>query len=123
MINEAEEYFKFHFGHPVYGYDETLFNREGWEHIVKQHGGCLPIIIKALPEGTVCPVKNALMTVENTDPKCYWLVNYLETLLVQVWYPMTVCTNSFYQKHLIKGYLEETGGIEGLGFKLHDFGF
>ena len=32
------------------------------------------------------------MTVVNTDPKCYWLTNYLETLLVQVWYPMTVAT-------------------------------
>ena len=29
------------------------FNREGWEYIVKQHGGKLPVEIRALPEGTV----------------------------------------------------------------------
>ena len=66
-----------------------------------------------------------LFTCENTDPKCYWLTNYIEvgvcdvgvcayfgrcvcspcpglqTLMVQVWYPMTVCTNSRAQKEII----------------------
>ena len=37
-----------------------------------------------MPEGTVVPVKNVLMTIENTDPECFWLTNFLETLLVQV---------------------------------------
>ena len=41
------------------------------------------------------------MTVENTDPNCYWLVNFVETLLVQVWYPITVATNSREQKKII----------------------
>jgi hypothetical protein len=27
-----------------------------------------------------------------------WLVSYVETLLVQTWYPMTVATNSFHHK-------------------------
>merc|ERR1719182_466616 len=100
------------------------FNREGWEYILKEHGGKLPIIIKAVPEGTTVPNKNVLMTVVNTDPKCYWLTNYLETLLVQVWYPITVATQSREQKKIIAKYLKAQGsGIEGLGFKLHDFGF
>ena len=43
---------------------------EGWEYILKAHGGRLPILIKAAPEGMVVPVKNVLMTVVNTDPKC-----------------------------------------------------
>lgn len=60
------------------------FNREGWEYILNKHGGRLPIKIKAVPEGMTVPNKNVLMTVENTDPKCFWLTNYLETLLVQV---------------------------------------
>lgn len=34
--------------------------------------------IKAVPEGSVIPTKNVLFTVENTDPKCYWLTNYFE---------------------------------------------
>jgi len=44
---------------------------------------CGQVRIKAAPEGLVVPTKNVLVTVENTDPACFWLVNYLETLLVQ----------------------------------------
>ena len=47
------------------------------------------------PEGSIVkiPTSNVLLTIENTDPHaCYWLTNYLETLLVQVWYPSTVAT-------------------------------
>jgi nicotinamide phosphoribosyltransferase len=51
---------------------------------LKKCGGKLPIAIKAVPEGTIVPVKNVLFTLVNTDPACYWLTNYLETLLVQV---------------------------------------
>jgi hypothetical protein len=35
-----------------------------------------------------------------------WLVSYVETLLVQTWYPMTVATNSFHHK------LKEIHGLE-----------
>merc|ERR1712151_262742 len=78
--------------------------------------------------GTVLPYKNVLFTMENTDPKCFWLTNYLETLLVQVWYPTTVCTQSREQKKIIKDFMTQTGctkQLEGGGhmFKLHDFGF
>ena len=60
------------------------FNEAGWRYIIEHHGGRLPIKIKAVPEGTSVPVKNVLFSVENTDPNCYWLVGYLETILVQV---------------------------------------
>lgn len=101
------------------------FNRAGWEYILEKHGGVLPISIKSVPEGTCVPNKNVLFTMVNTDPACFWLTNYLETLLVQVWYPMTVATNSREQKKIIKRYLEETGCEvnAGINFKLHDFGF
>jgi nicotinamide phosphoribosyltransferase len=82
-IDEAQDYLDKHLG-------PGLFNREGWEYILKQHKGKLPISIRAVPEGMVIPNHNVLMTVENTDPKCWWLTNYLETLLVHVWYPSTV---------------------------------
>ena len=56
--------------------------------------------------------------------ECFWLTNYLETLLVQVWHPMTVATNSREQKKVIAAELKATGsGLEGLAFKLHDFGY
>lgn len=121
-INEAEMIYKAHFG------PSSSFPRDKWMYIVKNHGGKLPISIKAVPEGTVVTYKNVLMTVENTDPECFWLTNYLETLLVQVWYPMTVATNSRAQKKVILDYLQDTAvktpqGDYGEGFKLHDFGF
>lgn len=99
------------------------FNVSGWMHILKKHGGCLPIEIKAVPEGTEVPTSTVLFTLRSTDPECYWLTNYLETLLVQVWYPMTVSTNCMYQRRMILEYLKETGTPELVDFKLVDFGF
>ncbi len=101
----------------------NIFNYEGWKHILEAHGGKLPIRIKAVPEGTPVTVSNVLMTIENTDPKCFWLTNYLETLLVQVWYASTVATLSRDNKKNILKYLEETGDPAGLMFKCHDFGY
>lgn len=114
MINEAEAFLKVH-GEP--------FNREGWEYILSEYGGKLPLRIRAVKEGTVVPTGNVLVTVENTDPKLYWLTSYIETALLRaVWYPTTVATQSWYIKQLIKSYLEETGDVSGINFKLHDFG-
>lgn len=114
MIDEAEAIITAH-GEP--------FNREGWEYIVREHGGRLPVIIKAVPEGTVVGVKNVLATIENTDPACYWLTSFLETALLRaIWYPTTVATNSYENKKLILKYLEKTGDPTTIDFKLHDFG-
>lgn len=47
-----------------------------------------------------------------------------QTILVQVWYPITVATNSREQKKILAKYLLETAGnLEGLEYKLHDFGY
>jgi nicotinamide phosphoribosyltransferase len=126
-IEEAAEIYAEHFGDGVNA-DPDMFYREGWEYILKAHGGHLPIYIKAVPEGMVIPNKTVLFTMVNTDPKCFWLTNFLETLLVQVWYPMTVCSNSRFQKISIMKYMESTGNEDwkapaGVAFKLHDFGF
>ena len=99
------------------------FNREGWEYILSEHKGFLPVVIRAVPEGTVVPVKNVLATIENTDPKCFWLTTYLETALLRaVWYPVTVATQSKSIKKVILDYLEKTGDPTLIDFKLHDFG-
>ena len=117
-IEQAAQLISAHMG------GEAAFNRAGWEHILRKHGGKLPISIKAVPEGTMVPVKNVLFTMVNTDPHCYWLTNYLETLLVEVWYPMTVCTNSRAQKKVLDHYFTATASPRAaFAFKLHDFGF
>jgi nicotinamide phosphoribosyltransferase len=99
------------------------FNREGWEYILKTHNGFLPVKIRAVPEGTLVPTKNVLATIENTDPKVPWLTTWLETsILRSIWYPSTVATNSFEIKKIIRHYLEMSGDVANLPFKLHDFG-
>lgn len=99
------------------------FNREGWEYILHEHAGYLPVVIKSVPEGSVVPTKNVLVTIENTDPKCFWLTTYLETALLRaVWYPTTVATQSWTIKQVIKHYLEKNGDPQLINFKLHDFG-
>ena len=93
-------------------------------YILEKHGGKLPMRIRAVPEGTVLGPKNVLFSVENTDPECFWLCTWFETLLVQCWYPMTVATQSREQKRVIRQYLDATAdNIGKLGFMLHDFGF
>lgn len=116
-IAEAEAFFAAHFG------NTDLFNRAGWQHILDKHEGRLPIRIRAVGEGCTVPVGNVLMTVENTDPAVPWLTNYLETLLCQVWYPTTVCTQSREMKRTLIEALERTGDPSLVDFKLHDFGF
>lgn len=100
-----------------------MFNTEGWMHIVRQHGGRLPVVIKAVEEGSIVDTHNVLMTIENTDPKCYWLPNYLETLLLKVWYPITVATLSRAIRQVFLAALERSGDSSLIDFKLHDFGY
>ncbi|SHF37039.1 nicotinamide phosphoribosyltransferase [Microbulbifer donghaiensis] len=100
------------------------FHRAGWEHILQEHGGQLPLEIAAVPEGTVVPLHNVMLQIVNTCPSCFWLTSYIETALVRAtWYPMTVATQSREIKKIIAGYLEETAdSLDNLPFKLHDFG-
>ena len=116
-IEEAEDFFAQHYGTPA------IFNGRGWRQLLHMHGGILPISIRAVPEGTPVSNSNVLMTIENTSPHAYWLTNYLETLLVQVWYGCTVATQSREMKRILKRFLDATGDPAGIDFKLHDFGF
>jgi nicotinamide phosphoribosyltransferase len=114
-IDAAADYFNEH-GDP--------FNRAGWEYILQQHEGYLPIQIRGLPEGTLFPLSCCQTQVRNVDGKLPWLTSYMETALLRaVWYPSTVATLSRQIKLLIRKFLEETAdNLDGLPFKLHDFG-
>jgi nicotinamide phosphoribosyltransferase len=114
-IDEAKELLSAH-GEP--------FNEQGWRYIVDEHRGRVPVTIRAVPEGSIVPTLNVLATVESTDPRCFWIASYLETLLLRVWYPTTVATISWHIKKLIRCYLNETSDdpVGQLPFKLHDFG-
>jgi nicotinamide phosphoribosyltransferase len=116
-IEFAAELSKAHFG------CDNMFNRDMWERILNRHSGRLPVMIKAVPEGTPVPVSNVLFTVVNMDPLCAPLTNHLETLLSQVWASSTVATLSYEIYKLIEYYREATGSRDGIKFGLHDFGY
>lgn len=125
-LDEAYEYLGTKFG--VFG-REDVFDRSKFQYIIDVHGGRLPILIKAVPEGTVVGTKNVLLTIENTDPECYWLTNFLETLILQIWYPITVATLSREVKKVVKEYFDKTCSLPAevvetvIEFVLNDFGF
>lgn len=104
------------------------FNREGWEIIVNEHRGYLPLTIQAVPEGTVMPTHNVQVQVRLTkdDARLAWLVSYIETCLLRgVWYPSTVATKSRKFKKMIATALLRSSDVpvsEQIAFKLHDFG-
>ncbi len=99
------------------------FNRAGWQYILDVHGGRLPLRIRAPKEGLIIPTKNVLVTIENTDPNCYWLTTWVETAALRaIWYPSTVGTISWNIKQVILDYLEKSGDPISIAFKLHDFG-
>jgi nicotinamide phosphoribosyltransferase len=121
-IQRAKKFWDAHLG-------PNHFNEAGWRHILDKHNGHLPVRIKAVPEGTVVKTGNVLVTVENTDPEVPWLTNFLESILLQVWYPTTVGTLSREVKKNLINYLKKTTSynaeeISGVvAFMLHDFGF
>ena len=115
MIEEARELV------PAHGFK---FYEEGWRRLLEKHEGRLPIRIRAVREGTVVPQHQLLWSVESTDPEFFWLVSYVETLLMRVWYPTTVASLSYHCKKILRAGLEQSSETPEaqLPFKLHDFG-
>ncbi|MFO0037998.1 MAG: nicotinate phosphoribosyltransferase [Synechococcaceae cyanobacterium] len=114
-VDEAKEIYTLH-GVP--------FNEAGWERVIAVHGGWLPLRIRAVPEGSRVPIGNVLLTVEATDPQLSWLVGWVETALLRVWYPTTVATRSWAMRQVILDGLERScdNPEAELPYRLHDFG-
>ncbi len=125
-IDEAHEILGTKLG--IFGRDD-VFDRSKFDYIVDKYDGRLPISIKAVPEGTVVNTKNVLFVIESLDDNCGWLTNFLESLLLQVWYPITVATLSReVKKIVVKSFQDctdyDASTIDFLTeFVLNDFGF
>jgi nicotinamide phosphoribosyltransferase len=116
-LDEEYENSQEHFGKFPYRYND-------WQHILRVHGGRLPVEIKAVREGSIVPVSNVLFTVRSTDPRVPWVGQWMETVLQHVWYTTCVATKSRIAKELYKDYLLKTAdSLAALPFQLHDFGF
>lgn len=99
-------------------------NSIGSDHIYDLHElGYLPLEFRALPEGTLVPIKVPSFTIENTLPEFFWLVNYLETIISNsVWQASTSATLAHHMRTLINEHaLKTTGSIAGTEWQMHDF--
>jgi nicotinamide phosphoribosyltransferase len=87
--------------------------------------GYLPIKIKALPEGSRVPIGVPVLTMVNTHPECFWLTNYLESVIsCYLWKPITSASTAFEYRRLLTEYAKKTGTpLEFIDFQAHDFSF
>ena len=93
-------------------------------HIGKLHDlGYLPIEIRALPEGTLCPIQVPCYTVHNTYPEFGWLTNYLESALsAETWKVITNATTAFQYRLMAEKYAKETcDNTLHMPWQCHDF--
>lgn len=93
-------------------------------HIEALHDlGYLPLQIKALPEGIIVPLRVPMMVIYNTNPKFFWLTNYIESLMsCELWQPCTSATLALeYRKLFDKYALETVGNTDFVKFMGHDF--
>lgn len=93
------------------------FDIDGWNYIVNELKGMLPVKIRAVKEGSLIPVKNVLMTIESTDENVPWIAGWLETILMKVWYAVNIGTKSYFVKKM----LEKYGSPEWVQFAYHNF--
>lgn len=85
--------------------------------------GYLPIEIKALPEGSIVEMPNAICTIQNTVKGFHWCVGMVETLLLKWWSALTTSACSFEYRKLVNKYFRETSDNDFLQpFAVHDFG-
>lgn len=94
------------------------------DHIAALHDlGYLPLAIRALPEGSRVNVQVPFLTVVNTDPRFFWLTNYIETVLSnEVWKATTVATIAYQYRKVLDEYVALTGSSpEFADWQLHDF--
>lgn len=93
-------------------------------HIEALHDlGYLPIHIKALPEGTLCPLRVPMLTITNTHKDFGWVTNWLETILSNViWHPTTSATIAFEYKKILMAFADVSSDIpELVQWQGHDF--
>lgn len=86
--------------------------------------GRLPLAIYSLPEGTAVPMGIPAMVITNTDPRFFWLPNFLETLLsAALWKPSTSATTALEYRKLFTKYAVESGetDLSFIDWMGHDF--
>lgn len=116
-IREAAEFWTKHFGRSDY------FNESLWMNLLHKHGGKLPLRIRGIKEGTSVFASGApVFSVENTDPEFPWLVTFVETILLKVWYPSLI----YVQSQTLRTNMNTIFSSRTLAspeYYVHDFGY
>lgn len=133
LIRQFDEYF---FRQPkeqvLQQYKRRIDNYLGKDSITYNHIealydlGYLPLDIKALPEGSLVPMRIPVFTIKNTIPEFFWLTNMLETVLSAVlWKPCTSATTAYQYFKTFMKYAQETVGADTsfIPWQGHDFSF
>ncbi|MBX4206084.1 nicotinate phosphoribosyltransferase [Candidatus Microgenomates bacterium] len=97
---------------PTFDHIEYLWNKQ-----------YLPLRIKMVAEGSRVNINSPLITIVNTDPKLFWLTNYLETFISQETWKMinNATTANIFRKNFDR-YADETGAPkEFVPWQGHDF--
>lgn len=124
-------------------FNETFFNRpkedviSEFKRVMKTYSGdddashwealhdlgYLPLRIDALEEGTLCPIRVPMFTIQNTLPEFYWLTNFIETIMsTEIWKPMTSATIALEYRKICEKWAEKTcDNTDHLDFQGHDF--
>lgn len=95
-------------------------------HIGELHDlGYLPLLLKALPEGSLVPYGVPALTIVNTHPRFFWLTNMLETLMSAVlWKGSTSATTALDFRRRFEKYAALTGSAKDfVPWQGHDFSF
>ena len=85
--------------------------------------GYLPLKISALDEGTMCPIRVPMLTIENTLPEFYWLTNFVETIMsTEIWKPMTSATIAYQYRKIVEKWADKTcDNKDHIPYQGHDF--
>ena len=124
-----ENFFDRPIDHVVEDYKRRMDNALGvgavsTDHIEELHAlGYLPVEIKALPEGSLVPLRVPVFTIKNTDPEFFWLTNYLEDMLsAESWKSINNATIAYQYHKLFKEFAILTGApVEFCAWQGHDF--
>lgn len=114
-VNDFKKFYKRFLGMD----DEPLYERVRYVHQL----GYLPLEVYALPEGSLVPYGVPVFSIQNTDPRCFWLTNVLETWLsAEIWGPITSATTARIFREAFDEYAKLTSDQDFMPtFQGHDF--
>lgn len=100
---------------------EGAIGREHWEAL--HDLGYLPVILDAVPEGTLLPIKAPMLAFKPTLDGFAWVAGYLEDVVSdEIWKATTIATIAFHYKRICKKWSDLTCDNElHLPWQCHDF--